>query len=202
MFDLAKPSKLRFEMSEVPKVGGQPGTYQEKWGSRVGKWRYKVPGPTPASLAMSSRLAFAPDRVNASLAASKMRSRFRCASARGFRSGGCDRFVGISKNVKKTCNRRPSPTISSSAETLSVLCEPCPLVSRHFARLFPNQARGPGSGGSGAAENQSCNPESAKLYAPCCFCHAPLFSARREETPAVDGPQLQTIVGRLQIVLA
>src|SRR6202043_3558031 len=50
---------------------------------------------------MSSRLALAPDRVNASLAASKMRSRFRCASTRGFRWTGCDRFVGISKKVKK-----------------------------------------------------------------------------------------------------
>src|ERR1700752_1296297 len=49
---------------------------------------------------MSSKLAFAPDRVNASLATSKMRSRFRCASARGFRWAGCDRFVGISKKSK------------------------------------------------------------------------------------------------------
>src|SRR6202163_4431139 len=49
---------------------------------------------------MSSRLAFAPDRVNASLATSKMRSRFRSASARGFRWTGCDRFVGISKKSK------------------------------------------------------------------------------------------------------
>lgn len=32
MFDLDRLSKLRFGMSEVPKVGGQPGTYEEKWG--------------------------------------------------------------------------------------------------------------------------------------------------------------------------
>ena len=31
MLDLNKLSKLRFGMSEVPKVGGQPGIYQEKW---------------------------------------------------------------------------------------------------------------------------------------------------------------------------
>lgn len=31
MFDLDKLSKLRFGMTEVPKIGGQPGTYQEKW---------------------------------------------------------------------------------------------------------------------------------------------------------------------------
>jgi hypothetical protein len=31
MFDLDKLSKLRFGMSEVPTIGGQPGTYQEKW---------------------------------------------------------------------------------------------------------------------------------------------------------------------------
>ena len=32
MFDLDRLSKLRFGMSEVPKVGGQRGTYEEKWG--------------------------------------------------------------------------------------------------------------------------------------------------------------------------
>ena len=32
MFDLDKLAKLRFGMSEVPKTGGQPGTYEEKWG--------------------------------------------------------------------------------------------------------------------------------------------------------------------------
>src|SRR6266481_6072048 len=63
--------------------------------SRVGKWRYRVPAPTPASLAMSSRLAFAPDRVNASLATSRMRSRLRCASVRGLRRTGCERFLAI-----------------------------------------------------------------------------------------------------------
>jgi hypothetical protein len=31
MFDLDRLSKLRFGMSEVPKVGGQPGIYEEKW---------------------------------------------------------------------------------------------------------------------------------------------------------------------------
>lgn len=31
MFDLEKLARLRFGMSEVPKVGGQPGTYEEKW---------------------------------------------------------------------------------------------------------------------------------------------------------------------------
>lgn len=31
MIDLERLSKLRFEMSEVPKVGGQPGAYEEKW---------------------------------------------------------------------------------------------------------------------------------------------------------------------------
>jgi hypothetical protein len=31
MLDLDGLSKLRFGMSEVPKVGGQPGAYQEKW---------------------------------------------------------------------------------------------------------------------------------------------------------------------------
>src|SRR5580704_6885104 len=36
-----------------------------------------------------------------------MRSRFRCASARGLRGAGFERFVVISK----FCNRRPSPII-------------------------------------------------------------------------------------------
>jgi hypothetical protein len=31
MLDQGKLAKLRFSMSEVPKVGGQPGIYQEKW---------------------------------------------------------------------------------------------------------------------------------------------------------------------------
>lgn len=31
MLDLEKLSKLRFGMSEVPKIGGQPGTYEERW---------------------------------------------------------------------------------------------------------------------------------------------------------------------------
>jgi len=32
MLDLDRLAKLRFGMSEVPKIGGQPGTYEEKWG--------------------------------------------------------------------------------------------------------------------------------------------------------------------------
>jgi len=31
MLDLDKLSKLRFGMSEVPKIGGQHGAYEEKW---------------------------------------------------------------------------------------------------------------------------------------------------------------------------
>lgn len=31
MLDLHQLSKLSFGMSEVPKIGGQPGTYEEKW---------------------------------------------------------------------------------------------------------------------------------------------------------------------------
>src|SRR5260370_12292086 len=31
MIDLDKLAKLRFGMSEVPKIGGQPGTYEEEW---------------------------------------------------------------------------------------------------------------------------------------------------------------------------
>jgi hypothetical protein len=33
MLDLERPAKPRFGMSEVPKIGGQPGTYEEKWDS-------------------------------------------------------------------------------------------------------------------------------------------------------------------------
>src|SRR6266851_3504478 len=46
---------------------------------------------------MSSRLAFAPDRVKASLATSKMRSRLRCASVRGFRPADCEGCLAILK---------------------------------------------------------------------------------------------------------
>jgi hypothetical protein len=31
MLNPHKLSELRFGMSEVPKIGGQPGTYEEKW---------------------------------------------------------------------------------------------------------------------------------------------------------------------------
>jgi hypothetical protein len=59
-------------------------------------------------MATSSRLASAPNRVNASFATFRTRSRFRCASARGFRAADCEGFVAISK---KACNRGQSPTI-------------------------------------------------------------------------------------------
>jgi len=32
MFDLEKLSKLRFGMNQVAQIGGQLGTYEEKWG--------------------------------------------------------------------------------------------------------------------------------------------------------------------------
>src|SRR5271156_3931901 len=41
---------------------------------------------------------------------------------------------GAYQKVKKTCNRRPSPVILFSAETLSVLCEPWPLVNRQLLK--------------------------------------------------------------------
>src|ERR1700691_3736494 len=85
--------------------------------SRVGKWRYRVSGPTPACLAISSRLASAPRRVNASLATSKMRSRFRRASVRGFRDADFERFVAIGK-ILVTGDSLRSSTIT---ETLSIL---------------------------------------------------------------------------------
>jgi hypothetical protein len=49
---------------------------------------------------MSSRLAFWPDRVNAPFATSRMRSRFRSASVRGFRRAGFERFVGHKKTLQ------------------------------------------------------------------------------------------------------
>src|ERR1700684_4592971 len=65
---------------------------------------------------MSSRLAFAPERVNASFATSKMRSRFRCASVRGFRGAILCFFSGIKKvatgdslRLSYIQIRRPSP---------------------------------------------------------------------------------------------
>jgi hypothetical protein len=56
------------------------------------KWRYNVPGPRPACLAMSSKLVFAPDRVNASFATFRMRSRLRWASVRGKTCVGVSRL--------------------------------------------------------------------------------------------------------------
>jgi hypothetical protein len=70
--------------------------------------------------AMSSRLAFAPDRVNSCFATSRMRSRFRCASARGFLSVNSRVFVGIKKflqpeaaSVNPGTRRRPPPFVAS-----------------------------------------------------------------------------------------
>src|SRR4029077_20105002 len=82
---------------------------------------------------MSSRLAFAPCRANASFATSRIRSRFRCASARGFRGMRFACFRGIRK--KNSCNRRQSPVISYIAETPSVLVE--------LGRLVNTQLRDP-----------------------------------------------------------
>src|SRR5580704_13743976 len=52
---------------------------------------------------MSSRLVFAPERVNASFATPRMRSRFRCASilnlGRGLRTEACLRFVGMPQKI-------------------------------------------------------------------------------------------------------
>src|ERR1700722_15434302 len=74
---------------------------------------------------MASKLAFAPDLVKASLPTSKIRSRFRCASARGFRWAGCEVLLGIAKNQKKLATggylrlsyvlRRHSPFYASRA---------------------------------------------------------------------------------------
>src|SRR6185295_2648099 len=47
------------------KPGSAKGPDSTRSSSRVGKCRYRVPAPTPACLAMSSKLASAPDRVNA-----------------------------------------------------------------------------------------------------------------------------------------
>src|SRR5580700_784292 len=117
---------------------------------RVGKCRYKVPGPTPACLAISSRLASAPDRVKASFATSKMRSRFFWASVRGFRRTGCERFLGISK--KNLVSRVTGDSLRLSkpiAETISVLPK-----SRRFVNLgcegtaFERANTGGNNGGS------------------------------------------------------
>ena len=55
--------------------------------TRVGKCRYSVPEPTPASRAMSSRDASGPSRAMATRAASRSRSTLRLASARWARGG-------------------------------------------------------------------------------------------------------------------
>src|ERR1700681_2225153 len=95
---------------------------------------------------MSSRLAFAPDRVNASLATSKMRSRFRSASARGFRWTGCDRFVGISKKSKTLATgehlrlsyvvRRHSPFYASRSRLSIGTCSSSRQEEKNMAETF------------------------------------------------------------------
>src|SRR5258705_6863692 len=66
---------------------------------------------------MSSKLASPPNRVNAALATSRMRSRFCCASLRGFRRAGWECFLGMARiHVTGDILR-----ISKRSETLSVL---------------------------------------------------------------------------------
>src|SRR5437762_6006879 len=67
---------------------------------------------------MSSRLVSAPERVNSCFATSRMCSRLRCASARGFRLTDGERLLAISKSQKKTCNRRHYPVIYLFGGTL------------------------------------------------------------------------------------
>jgi hypothetical protein len=53
--------------------------------SRVGKLRYRVAGPTPASFAMRSSVASRPSRANMTTAVERILSRLRWASARSGR---------------------------------------------------------------------------------------------------------------------
>jgi len=71
--------------------------------SRLRKWRYSVPAPTAARLAMSSRLASAPKRVHGSFATSKIRSRFCNASERSFQ--GCCEYFLVIKTATGGCLR-------------------------------------------------------------------------------------------------
>src|SRR5579875_3287128 len=93
--------------------------------SRVGKWRYSVPGPTPARRAMSSSVALAPCSVYACLAASRMSSRLRCASARGLRSvGGGAGLLVIRTRCGKEDATGASLRLAMYSEIVSVLvCE-------------------------------------------------------------------------------
>src|SRR5207247_1985662 len=51
--------------------------------SRLGKWRYRVPIPSPARVAMLSRATCSPSAANAAVAADSSLSRLRRTSARG-----------------------------------------------------------------------------------------------------------------------
>ena len=81
---------------------------------RGGKCRYSVPVPTPARLAMSSKLASAPNFVNAFFASSRMLSRFLVASVRGLRPT----IFSLDFAIKEFCNRRQSPVIYLFGDSL------------------------------------------------------------------------------------
>src|SRR5580704_1411142 len=98
---------------------------------------------------MSSKLVFAPERANASLATSNIRSRLRCASARGLRSACFERFVGISENPKKILQPETISGYLTYAETLSVLCQARPLVKRQHQS-------GPARGEKYGTDTRSC----------------------------------------------
>src|SRR5260370_30137923 len=84
---------------------------------------------------MSSRLASAPERVNSSFATSRMRSRFRCASARGLRLSDGERFLVIFKiswsfqRISKKLVTGDRLRYSVYVETLSTLRQAARLVN-------------------------------------------------------------------------
>jgi len=84
----------------------------------VGKWRYKVPAPTPACLAISSKLVLAPDRVNASFATSRIRPDSVAHPYAAFAERVVNASWAYAKNLVTGDSFRLSKPIT---ETLSVL---------------------------------------------------------------------------------
>jgi hypothetical protein len=100
----------------------------------VGKWRLKVPVPTPARRAISRTGTAKPSVANTSYAARRIRSRFSRAS---LRTGKLANLL-FSRELERRLRQAGGPTIALTAHPGSARTE----LNRHLPRLF----RGPSWG--------------------------------------------------------
>jgi hypothetical protein len=127
---------LALRLDEVPITEPRGSTHARK-SSRDQSHRHRECRGTlqennPAADLRPSRLALAPNRVNASLATSKIHPRFRRASVRAaYVVRVCERFFAIGKNI---CNRRQSPILYLFGDTLRFICSDWDSLTPEYKR--------------------------------------------------------------------